>query len=122
MQPTLESRFAQIGARLDSVVEQAESEGRERLADRARVLRYDVAALRARVEDFDVQAHLAGMNARDRVQPLLDDVSLRSTNARHALADLREHASSASQAIQEGVHAATIDLDAAIEAAVDSFR
>ena len=122
MERTLESRFAEVGARLDTLVKQAEDEGRERLADRARQLRYDVAAFRARVDDFDVQAHLAGMDLRDRVQPFLDDVSLRSVNARHVLAELREQATSASLAIQEGVHAATVDLDAAIEAAVDSFR
>lgn len=114
--------LAAFGPQFDAIVLQAEEQGYDNLAELARRVRLDVAAVRARFDDFGVQLRLASMDQRDRLGPIVDEVSVRLAAARHALTEMRQRAAMASDALRCGVQAAAGDLELAIEEVVESLR
>ncbi len=106
---TLNDHFGQARERLDVIVVAAEREGREHLADVARQLRHDAAALQARFESLDLAGD-ALIGGRSPLGAFADDVALRLATARHAVNELARCASHATVALRHDVDLALDDL------------
>ncbi|MBK6857292.1 MAG: hypothetical protein IPG97_12290 [Microthrixaceae bacterium] len=103
-------------ARLEAQIATLESEQRrlrEKLTDA------QVEQWQGRIEDLEVQSHLASLDAQDRLAPLREDLRNRWLDARAQLDHSRELTTDAIETIRDGVGSA---VNALREAVLDSRR
>lgn len=77
---------------------------------RTQLAKAQVEAWKGRVDDLDVQAHLAGMELRDRFKPTIEALQNRLLDARRDLASTGGQVGDAAASVADGVRVALDDL------------
>lgn len=104
-------------------LKQQVQELRQEVADlNRRLLEDQVEAWRSRIDELDVQLHLAEMDARDEVAPLIDQLNDQWARARSQLDQWSDSAGDAVHTLRDGVQGALDDLRASLRQAVNQLR
>jgi hypothetical protein len=102
MTTNMEQRFGQVGARVDTAI--------ARLND-------SLDSLRGSLDELRVQASLAKLEAKERAEPVVDELRSRTADARTAFDELVHELRAAGEAVQSGVGEAAEDMNISLHAA-----
>ncbi|KAA0234996.1 MAG: hypothetical protein JJLCMIEE_01258 [Acidimicrobiales bacterium] len=109
----------------DSIAELKAEVGelRERMAElNKKVLDAQLEAWRSRFDELDLQTHLGGMDLRDKVQPILDQLNDQWAKARAQLDEMGSGAGEAAKAINDAVQSAVDEFRAGFKKALEALR
>jgi chromosome segregation ATPase len=76
--------------------------------------RFEMDLWQGRIDDLELQMHLAGMGAHDKLQPLMDKLRLTWDDARSHLTDASSTASDMVVTMRQGLESAANDVRVAL--------
>lgn len=98
-------------AKLEDEIGTLRTEQAELLRQQAR---FEVEVWQGRVEDLEVQVHLAAMEAEDKLQPLLDKLLLTWGDARGQLIDATTTTTGVAETLRAGLSGAVSEIRKAL--------
>lgn len=98
-------------AKLEDEISTLRAEQTELLRQQAR---FEVDVWQGRVDDLEVQVHLATMEAEEKLQPLLDKLKLTWNDARGQLTDATSSATDVAETLRAGLSGAISEIRKAL--------